>query len=677
MKQIYSILTALFATFLVAFTASANQTAEVKFHCSPEHVNDVKVVSKYYSYATYSTVIEEGVWDETGTATFTYDIGKAQYYTFTVADDSEYLIKGFTFDYTAGTHGGYGYPDWGTNNKSYTVYLDYGAVRDDNLGAFEGTIELQTLDEKYSDTLYLTVDDPVSASVRFSESYREIDVSGFEPGVETAVKFDASEEMTLCAQNGSSYSKGLYQVLKNGEKQDVNLMYVNLAVASDDHVQLLYNYPDVDYHVSFSFADDVAREVVTGVTVDDVAVENFKDGFDAKAGSRISIYANTDLYNISMMVNGEEEYFYSSYWFTLAEDTSIAFSTEKKPVYTINVIVDNADCVGLYLGYNVSEESRVALVNGENQVEVPQDNSSIVLNPFDSCEILSILQPITDSEGVETEKECYNPDYYSRKQSLWISADGMTLKVYAQKIERNNEFVFYVDNSKSTATNNGFYLSRSDSSSLLPDSEDGIQGYSVFNFGNPKELADGEEEMWPENKFKFSHYGDEETLYNQVYVNDELADPYYTYGTYYELTLSDKDVVKVFVASVPEFYSVSFDVPEGVELSVVKDLITEASTDGFQALTGTQVDLTVSTDSGYDLYVNDEKVEVEEDAYSFNVAADTVVKVDLATKSGVSAVSAESSLNNIYNLQGIKVGTSRNQLPAGIYIINGKKVAVK
>jgi hypothetical protein len=205
-----------------------------------------------------------------------------------------------------------------------------------------------------------------------------------------------------------------------------------------------------------------------------------------------------------------------------------------------------------------------------------------------------------------------------------------------------------------------------------------ISGYSVFNFGDPKELADGEEEKWPENKFEFAHGGSDETLYNKLYINDELVDPVYTGGTYYKFTVSDKDIVKIFVSSVPEFYNVSFEVPQGVELSVVKDLITEASLEGFQALTGTQVDLTFNSElDGYEVYLNDEKVEVEENAYRFNVAADTVVKVTLAGENGISAVSADSLRGNVYNLQGISVGTDLNRLPAGIYILNGKKVAVK
>lgn len=44
--------------------------------------------------------------------------------------------------------------------------------------------------------------------------------------------------------------------------------------------------------------------------------------------------------------------------------------------------------------------------------------------------------------------------------------------------------------------------------------------------------------------------------------------------------------------------------------------------------------------------------------------------------SGVGSLTVEGALN-IYNLNGVKVGESLNNLPAGVYIVNGKKVVVK
>jgi hypothetical protein len=65
--------------------------------------------------------------------------------------------------------------------------------------------------------------------------------------------------------------------------------------------------------------------------------------------------------------------------------------------------------------------------------------------------------------------------------------------------------------------------------------------------------------------------------------------------------------------------------------------------------------------------------------YTFTVNADTSVKV--STTNGVSNISVDGNASSeVYNLQGIRVARSAenlNSLPAGLYIVNGKKVVVK
>ena len=70
-------------------------------------------------------------------------------------------------------------------------------------------------------------------------------------------------------------------------------------------------------------------------------------------------------------------------------------------------------------------------------------------------------------------------------------------------------------------------------------------------------------------------------------------------------------------------------------------------------------------------------VESVEGAHSFSVDGPVAVKLS-ASSTGIEAVEAEATgaaTRTVYNLQGIRVNA--DNLPAGIYIINGKKVAVK
>ena len=60
--------------------------------------------------------------------------------------------------------------------------------------------------------------------------------------------------------------------------------------------------------------------------------------------------------------------------------------------------------------------------------------------------------------------------------------------------------------------------------------------------------------------------------------------------------------------------------------------------------------------------------------FTIDVNADTQFKVTTNTPDGVNAVSSQNA-RAIYNLQGVRM--NGKNLPAGMYIINGKSVMVK
>lgn len=66
------------------------------------------------------------------------------------------------------------------------------------------------------------------------------------------------------------------------------------------------------------------------------------------------------------------------------------------------------------------------------------------------------------------------------------------------------------------------------------------------------------------------------------------------------------------------------------------------------------------------LFVNAEGLVNPEQILSFEYTPDTT---------GINSINGENGVNEIYNLQGIKMNAS--QLPAGLYIINGKKVVIR
>jgi hypothetical protein len=125
---------------------------------------------------------------------------------------------------------------------------------------------------------------------------------------------------------------------------------------------------------------------------------------------------------------------------------------------------------------------------------------------------------------------------------------------------------------------------------------------------------------------------------------------------------------------------VTFDVPESIaqSVTVTKDLIKEVSEyqNGFTALPGTAV---VIAGDEIKVSVNDEELTANDGKFEFTVDAAKAVKIE-STESGVEsvAVSASKADSAVYNLQGVKLFDNASQaqiknLPAGIYIVNGKK----
>ena len=96
----------------------------------------------------------------------------------------------------------------------------------------------------------------------------------------------------------------------------------------------------------------------------------------------------------------------------------------------------------------------------------------------------------------------------------------------------------------------------------------------------------------------------------------------------------------------------------------------------------TQVGITIDSTSSAQVVVDGEAVNIDENGvYNIVITKDTEIVID-NTNSIESIAGNEATDNNVYNLQGILViknasAEQINALPAGLYIVNGKKVVVR
>ena len=70
-------------------------------------------------------------------------------------------------------------------------------------------------------------------------------------------------------------------------------------------------------------------------------------------------------------------------------------------------------------------------------------------------------------------------------------------------------------------------------------------------------------------------------------------------------------------------------------------------------------------------------MEEQKDVIDKGGAYDFVVNIEKPVVNGIDNVSTDKTAAEVYTLEGIKLNKQVNELPKGIYIVNGKKVVVK
>ena len=148
--------------------------------------------------------------------------------------------------------------------------------------------------------------------------------------------------------------------------------------------------------------------------------------------------------------------------------------------------------------------------------------------------------------------------------------------------------------------------------------------------------------------------------------------------------LPDGSVVKYYAAA-PQQYKVSFEIDDNVEASIMTDLITDHATPAdLTLMAGTRVDIRPADSELSEVLVDGTPLVADAAGnYAFEVKDAHTVAVRQATPSGVENFGQDDRQQyDVFSLQGIRVrkGLTAKEvrsLPAGIYIVAGKKLIVK
>lgn len=496
---------------------------------------------------------------------------------------------------------------------------------------------------------HVTVDDASKVRIQRSGTYSDVTLSD---GLNEVHYIPGTETQLMIAS--AVYGTPLYKVTHNGTEKESQYGTWYIDLTGEDEIEIQANYPDVDFPVHFTYADEESKGFITGVTVDGTEVNNYNDAdFSVKAGSSITISGNTSDYALDeLTVNGTPvTYFYGSHTFTVTDETTVSVKAHKYGSISATLNIDDPANVKVYRGNSYNGQLIEGLVSGANTIEVSETNTTISIAAESGCFITSV----TDNDG-----QSYYADY-SGYYTLSLK-DGMTVDIVSGRIARDSKTIVYVDDRAAAATY--FSFTRNDRSEVALES-----GYNTVDFYSG------------DNPMGLSWYG---APYANVYLNDATVAPMYENSTTYQVELNDGDILKIYLASNPKTCGVTFTVGDDVNaaaISVKRDIIKTVDnlTESVSVLAGTQFDITAEDIS---VTVNGTAVTPVDGTFTFTVSDDTEVCIAKPTAINDIRAGETTAGSDVYNMQGVKVIGNANSdaissLPAGIYLINGKKVVVR
>ena len=633
MKKLYSVFMMVLMTIAMSFTAKADITVTLK-------VDDASRLTAYYQFydANYNTQqVDLDLTQYTGEQGSTFTISGDYGYLYVNATSGNVIT--YAMNETTGSSAS-------TGSSTYFYIGSYA-------GAAQ-TISIKSADLAASRTASCTVniDDASKVNMSYYDGSKVELVNG-----ENIVKFNPETESQFQISH-VNYGETLFSVKLNDVAQADSYGRYYVTVADGDKLDIAANFPVIPATISFSYGANESEVIgCLSAKVNGVDVTDF-DGkqLSVMMGDKVTLVGNTDLYNFNyaITVNGASQYFYGSYEFTVTSETNtVEVNATKYTSYNAYITVDAPENIEVYPGTSNTPLQLTAGV--ATTIEMTSNNNYINIRPTTDCSIVSI-----QVNGVE-----YGTvnGYGTSGTTIRNINENDQIVITTKKIARDKVATIWVDDLSAAPYGYGVQRYSDRASVTLVSGEAATVNFDDFD-----------------NPYYLSFYG---PTYCTIFQNGIYTAPQYEGSTSYYVTLADGDAVKVYLASEPNKYAVTFS-------QNVENAVTSVSTDGqvyanwangFTALEGTKVTLAVDAENA-EVTVGGEKANVDENGnYVVEITKDTEIVISEA--SGIENINIENAYNgNVYNMQGILViknanAEQINTLPAGLYIVNGKKVIRK
>lgn len=540
--------------------------------------------------------------------------------TLTSYDDGEYLVM------------------YDSREKAYKIYV----YEENNGDIYTFTTNDPTGGMK--DEFSLTIDNPAGAKAWLgTASEPEKRILELQEG-ENKIAFNAAEEGHLTIAPPNKYTDQIYNVTLDGEKVSRDRWYTyEMDIQNGSVVVATVNIPEEYITLTFTYSEE-GEGCIGKLLVNGEELEDF-DGLSTQVlkGSKIKFERNPDFYISRYSVNdgGAEKWMDALPSIQVMNDTKFWFNAHPARPYDVVIFCDHPERMKIYNSRNLTGEPIELEPEGPTTYTLPVGNPYLSWRAVKGCGIdlvtlgedivLNNFAEIPENSGIMFLTAEYERNYHA---IVWIDA-----------VEGIENF-YFKDNEGDAVT-------------LAP-------GYNEIDFYQA---------MSP---FTFTAFPEDMTQSYEtvVYVDGKKKRP--DFGSF-DLNLTDGSIAKIYVLEEPEECSVitKINSVDG-DVTVKYDRLGSVNNFLIPLKVTKNTEMSVRVDNcthNYDLTVNGEKVEADEDGnHNFLVnAKNTTIQV-----SGFDAIE---EINDgpedcaIYNLQGICVGNTSNtrHLPAGIYVINGKK----
>lgn len=510
------------------------------------------------------------------------------------------------------------------------------------------TVESYNIEDSRTASFSIVIEGTGNASdvkVTRNGEYQGIPVSEF-----NNIKFNPETELPIKIAH-VDYNKTLYKVTVGEDvlaAPESGNEYTISTLASGTVIKVAPAYPDVDVNVTFTFTNEGTQNAITlNVDGESVPAEEWQaPGYTWKLGQKVGIYPNnSDFDNISVTVNGGTT---TNFIVTEESGYTVNVTATKKPTCKLTVLCDDIDYI-----YVTKDGNKLRFEEGSNEMELTQG----AYIGFGSDEGLKITK-VLDNNNNDAEIS----------GSFTLSGD-MTVSVFTEA--RDKKAVVYVEESDKWSGNGRVTIGSYPTSSDI----NLAKGYNFVNYAES------------DRPFSLSIYQTDYSATTYYYLNGTKLEN--IYNSVDELrNMPENSVIKIFTAE-PESHTVNYTIADGVNAKVAHDYLQEVASPGanHSLQHGTHVVITPVQRTGLIVKANDASVNPDaEGRFVVPVTADTNISIANDGHSGVNDIlegeNGEAVSFEVYNLQGIRVLSNASaddvrNLPAGIYIVNGKKVVIK